>query len=132
MRTLIIWLMLCGVALAGDYCCFDKDGIITEKHWSVDGADLRARDDCLQLTHEEMQEVTEWHKIVKGALAKMTQEEIDAIVAARAAAAKQTAIDAVDAYQIDSEWLAKALVDQNLISEADLLTAIKTLKGLTP
>jgi len=100
MRTLIILLLLCSTASAGDYVCHDF-GIINERYWSVDGADLKVRADCIQITRRQYIELSEYHKVESGSLVLMSQAEIDAKDQAEVDAQTQLVTDRLTALDDD-------------------------------
>lgn len=63
----------------GDYICWNEEGIINEKHYSVDGADLDIRPNCMKIDRNVFKTITKYHKVVDGKIVEMTQEEKDVL-----------------------------------------------------
>ncbi len=125
----LIVLLMSAKCYAGDFVCYDEEGIITSKHYSVNG-DKQRKQGCLRVERKMFKVLTRWYKIINNKVIKMTQEEKDAILAAEAAAVKQAAIIAVNNLEITVIDLGKALVQLDVVGGADLKAKIKEIKGL--
>ena len=125
-KTIVIFLLMCSTAFAGDYVCHDN-GTIISKHRSVDGYYFPA---CLKITRAEFTSLTRWHKVVGGVVVEMTKAEKDAILLAEATAQTQAENDAVDNFNITVKDLARALVQLGIVDGATLKAKIKEIKGL--
>ncbi len=81
-------LFICFLAEAGEYVCYDKDGTIVSKHYSVSKEPVGQ---CIKVSREKFKALTQYSKVntsvfnmaeVKDSkIVEMTKEEIDAIKA---------------------------------------------------
>lgn len=134
MRVILILLLMCSTAFAGDYVCH-SGGTITKSLRSVDGSTLGS--ECLQITRSKLEEITRFHKVdvaIIGSnddkVVEMSQLEKDAIIQAEADALIQSEISAVDNFNVSVEELGRALVQLGIVDGVALKDKIKEIKGL--
>lgn len=104
-RIVLLVLLLCSPAFAGDYVCH-VDGQITEKYISVDGANLDKRPECLKISREKMKALTSWSKVdakiigtAEDKIVEASEEEKLAVATAAKEAADEQAAQ-VDALKL--------------------------------
>ena len=130
---LIVLFLSASSCLAGDYICFDENGAITEKYRSVDGSNLIIRDDCMKITREVYEALTQWKKVNDGKVIDLTQQEIDEILKSQEDAellAKETSDNNLDVTLKEAfiAWLAvynSKVPSQYQVSSAELIQKIK-------
>jgi len=60
-----------------DYIKYDKDGLILNKYYSVDGSNLTGN--ILKVDRETFKSITRYHKVKDERIVEMTQAEKDAL-----------------------------------------------------
>lgn len=74
-----LWILLLPFLIGADYVCFDKEGVITERAYSV-GARYSQREDCMAVRRTTIEGLTRWHRIVDGKVVELSQIEKDTIL----------------------------------------------------
>ena len=131
MKTLLIFLLLTSVCYAGDYVCFDGGGYKTSKHFSVDGADLDKRADCLKVSRDVFNTVHKYSKVSAGQVVSWTQIEIDAYLQAQADAQEIAQKTAIESGNISTTQLLEALEDLGVITKKQVTDKVKENEGIS-
>ena len=131
-------ILFCSIAIAGEYVCYDENGYITDKHYSVDGNHSAASNpNCIKITRNEFKSLTKWHKVENGQIVIMSQAEKDAILAQEEADKRQRLLDRIDKYEVSNLDLLTALVKRinvripsNKITKQEIVQQLKSDLGL--
>ena len=133
MNKYILPILICLISspcFAGDYICYDKDGVIVSKAYSV-GKSHSQRTDCVRLDREVIKSLTKYHKYIDGKIVELSQLEKDAIIAKELKEQEDLEKASIDILNISVEQLIKVLEIKGIITSTEVIDRVKIDEGLT-
>ena len=132
MNKYILAFIICFMPMtdcAGDYICFDTEGVITRKVYSK-GRTYSQRVDCVKTPRETIKSLTRYNRYIDGKIVELSQEEKDVIIASELKVQEDAKEASIDNLNISIEQLIKALESKSIITKTEIIEKVKEDEGL--